>query len=90
MNDYTLQSREFAEAFRARFLPKKDAWPHVSLEYGPQTLMQGWVSLDSERLDKEMTALIRLFIPAAALIDELLDARKAIGATSPLDRFLSK
>ncbi|MEZ0309241.1 MAG: hypothetical protein ACAH21_15055, partial [Ramlibacter sp.] len=72
---------EFAAAFRARFQHPKDAWPHVSLTYGPQTLMQGWTSLDSERLDEEMTTLIRLFIPAATIIDELLDARKAAEPT---------
>lgn len=81
LSGYTLQSREFAEAFRARFQHQKDAWPQVSLDYGPQTLMQGWISLDSERLDEEMTALIRLFIPVATIIDELLDARKAANLT---------
>lgn len=80
MSPYTLQSREFAAAFRARFQHQKDDWPNVSLEYGPQTLMQGWIALDSGHADEEMTALIRLFIPAATIIDELLDARKAVAS----------
>jgi len=82
LSAYTLQSREFAAAFRARFQHQKDAWPHVSLEYGPQTLMQGWISLDSGHADEEMASLIRLFIPAAIIIDELLDARKAADKAS--------
>lgn len=73
---YSLQSREFASAFRARFARQKDVWPQVSVEYGPQTLMQGWIALDEDQFEEEVVRLIQCFIPLSGIIDELLDQRK--------------
>ncbi len=75
---YTLQSREFAAAFRAQFADQKNGWPGVSVEYGPQTLMQGWVPLDEKLFEKDVERLVRLFIPLADAIDALLEARKSV------------
>ena len=65
---YKLQSREFAAAFRAKFEPA--SWPNISTDFGPQTLMQGWISTDSN-LDE----LIAKFVEMHQLIDELLKER---------------
>ena len=77
LNAYALQSREFAEAFRARFARQRAGWPNVSVDFGPQTLMQGWIPLDESRLEQDTVALIQRFVPLSALIDELLEQRKS-------------
>lgn len=76
LSAYALQSREFAAAFRARFASQQTRWPHVSIEHGPQTLMQGWIALDEDRLEEEAVKLVQLFIPLSDTIDDLLDHRK--------------
>lgn len=63
---YKLQSREFAVAFRARF--DSGGWPNVSMDFGPQTLMQGWITSEGE-----IDELIERFCGMHSLIDELLD-----------------
>lgn len=73
---HAIQSREFAAAFRSAFTPSKADWPHVSTDYGPQTLMQGWIGLDSPRFEDDVAELARRFIPLAELVDRLLDQRK--------------
>ncbi len=62
---YRLQSRDFATAFRASFNPA--GWPNISTDFGPQTLMQGWIP-DDGNLDE----LIVKFVETHQLIDELL------------------
>lgn len=76
LHGYSLQSREFAAAFRARFARQKDGWPQVSVEHGPQTLMQGWIALGGDEFENEVVRLIQCFIPLSDIIDELLDQRK--------------
>jgi hypothetical protein len=72
---YSIQSREFATVFRLAFAESARDWPHVSTDYGPQTLMQGWIELDSSRMAADVAELVRRFIPLAELIDQLLDQR---------------
>jgi len=74
---YSLQSREFAEAFRRRFSPQLNSWPNASVKFGPQTLMQGWITLEPDRLEADVEKLIRRFVPLARTIDELLAGRKS-------------
>ncbi|MDF3057010.1 MAG: hypothetical protein K0R17_1225 [Rariglobus sp.] len=72
---FSIQSREFAAAFRAAFASSSGDWSHVSTDYGPQTLMEGWIDLDAEKTEADVAVLIRRFIPLADLIDRLLDQR---------------
>jgi hypothetical protein len=60
----------FARAFRRRF--KTVGWPNISLDYGPQTLMQGWSPLDPLTFGQDVLDLIEHFIAVIPLIDELL------------------
>lgn len=76
LSAYRLESRKFAEAFRKRFAPSAQSWPNVSVDFGPQTLIQGWIELDDKRLAEDVADLVRRFIPLAPLIDELLAERK--------------
>jgi hypothetical protein len=75
---YSIQSREFVAAFRARLARQKAIWPHISVDYGPQTLMQGWIALDDARLEQDVAKLINQFVPLAAVIDDLLEQRKVV------------
>lgn len=77
---YALQSREFAAAFRAQFAPVSRAWPNVAVNYGPQTLMQGWIEWDETRLADDLVALTERFLPLGAVVDGLLEARKKVRA----------
>jgi hypothetical protein len=74
---YRLQSREFATAFRFHFAKQKSIWPNVSLDHGPQTLMQGWIDLNDPAFEETALSLVTQFIPSAKIIDSLLAARKA-------------
>ncbi len=76
LEGYSIQSREFAAAFRSAAAESIRDWPHVSTDYGPQTLMQGWIELDSPRVEDEVAELVRRFIPLAERVDKLLDQRE--------------
>lgn len=75
LDGYSIRSREFAAAFRSAAGEAVRDWPHVSMDYGPQTLMQGWIELDSPRFEDDIADLVRRFIPLAELVDKLLDQR---------------
>ncbi len=75
LDGYSIQSREFAAAFRSAAAESIRDWPHVSTDYGPQTLMQGWIELDSPRFEDDIADLARRVIPLAELVDKLLDQR---------------
>jgi hypothetical protein len=50
LRGYRITSREFAADFRARFQPFARHWPNVSVDFGPLTLMEGWLALDAATL----------------------------------------
>jgi hypothetical protein len=60
----------FARAFRSRFA--LTGWPNISLDYGPQTLMQGWLPLHPGTFEQEVLGLIDRFASMHHIIDELL------------------
>ena len=73
LKGYSSASRNFAEEFRRRFASLQREWPHVSLEYGPLTLMQGWIEVDGA---DEIRGLMRQFEQVSPLLDELLEQRR--------------
>jgi len=75
LEGHAIRSREFAAAFRDAFAVSASDWPHVSTDFGPQTLMQGWIALDPMRLEGDTVDLARRFVTLAPLIDSLLDQR---------------
>jgi hypothetical protein len=77
LEGFLIQSRDFAAAFRAAFADSAHKWPHVSTDYGPQTLMQGWIALDLPRFETDIALLIERFLPLTTVIDGLLDSRTA-------------
>lgn len=76
LKNYSIQSREFAAAFRSRFKAFEKQWPNVSVDFGPLTLMQGWISTDTENFDIEVSNLARNFLSIQFIIDDLLSERK--------------
>jgi hypothetical protein len=48
----------------------------VSVDYGPLTLMEGWIKSDSVILEKEMLELMDGFQSLSPLIDRLLESRR--------------
>jgi hypothetical protein len=75
LRGYAIKSREFAADFRERFSPFAHKWPNVSLDFGPLTLMEGWVDLDMDRLENRIVELSGKFFELHPIIDELLLAR---------------
>jgi hypothetical protein len=80
---HKIQSRDFAAAFRAAFSARHDTanWPNLSLDHGPQTLLQGWIALSPDRLETDVAALAERLVSLAPLIDTLL-AERAIAPRS--------
>ena len=76
LRGFKLTSREFAAAFRARFERFRRSWPNVSIEYGPQNLMQGWIEIDEENFEADAVKLMMRFHRMAPIIDRLLAERR--------------
>ena len=76
LTGYSIQSREFAFAFREGFCAFEERWPNVSTQYGPQTLMQGWQEIDLENFEEEVLQLANLFLQIDFIISGLLAERK--------------
>lgn len=78
LKNYSIQSREFAAAFRSRFKAFGNKWPNVSTDFGPLTLMQGWINTDTENFENEVLSLANNFIEIQFIINDLLEERKKI------------
>jgi len=78
LQGYKITSREFAAAFRAKFQRFEQHWPNVSVDFGPLTLMEGWVRLDTATLAEDVFTLASKFLTIDSLIDELLDDYKQV------------
>jgi len=73
---YTITSRDFANDFRSRFVSARSTWPNVSVDYGPLTLMQGWIEVESHNFEANALFLIKKFEHLAPQIDRLLELRR--------------
>ena len=67
---YTIESRKFAEVFRKSFKKYEEIWPNVTTNHGPLTLMEGWVTLNPENFQEEITELTHKFLKIEYLIDD--------------------
>jgi hypothetical protein len=76
---HVVKPREFAAAFREKLnaSAERSAWPNLSTDYGPQTLMQGWMPLDEGTFRQDVEGLIERFAGMHQLIDALLLERKS-------------
>ena len=69
LKGYSIQSRKFAETFRKSFKPHEHNWQNVSVNFGPLTLMEGWLELDPANLQKDILKLANNFLTLEHLID---------------------
>jgi hypothetical protein len=84
LRGYKITARDFAADFRGGFKPFARHWPNVSVDFGPLTLMEGWVALDApavadpaaSAVAANVSALATGFLELASLIDALLERRK--------------
>jgi hypothetical protein len=76
LSGYSITSRDFADEFRKLFTSLRAAWPNVRVDYGPLTLMQGWIEVDVNRFEQDALGLMERFANLSPLIDRLLTARR--------------
>jgi len=76
LGGYAITSRDFARDFRDRFEAMRDQWPNVRLDFGPATLMQGWIAKEEEGLGKNILLLLERFRRISPIIDDLLTSRR--------------
>ncbi len=72
LQGYTIESRKFADTFRNSFKPFETAWPNVSVQFGPLTLMQGSVKTGQDNFQDKIIQLSNNFLTIAHLIDDAL------------------
>ncbi|MDC8101190.1 hypothetical protein [Chryseobacterium rhizosphaerae] len=76
LRNYRISGRNFAQDFRTEFLKYHKDWPNVSVQYGPLTLMQGWIQLKNDRIQKDVYELVQNFLKISSIIDHILDSHK--------------
>lgn len=72
LHGYTITSREFAAGFRKKFKAFEKDWPNVSVNFGPLTLLHGWINLDAVSLQYDILQLAQQFLTIDYLVDDLL------------------
>lgn len=76
LRGYTIESRKFAEHFRAGFKKFAPGWPHVRVNYGPLTLMEGWTEFIPDDFQNTVSVLIENFFEIEHLVDKSLERFK--------------
>jgi hypothetical protein len=69
---YSLTSIAFARDFRKFFRSSQHRWPNVSLDFGPQTLMQGWMEIRLGKFQRDVLTLLKGFTSVSRIIERLL------------------
>ena len=76
LKGYAITSREFATDFRERFECTRGDWPNVRVDYGPVTLMKGWIGSELDLPGNDILVLMERFGRLSPLIDSLLESRR--------------
>lgn len=72
LKGYSIESRKFAEIFRASFKDFEYIWKNVSVQFGPLTLMEGWLKINPDNLQNEILKLANNFFEIEHLVDDTL------------------
>jgi hypothetical protein len=72
LKGYLILSRKFADAFRLSFKNFEHKWQNVGVNFGPLTLMQGWIKIDLLHFKDKISALAGIFLEIEHLIDNNL------------------
>ncbi|MDQ0593556.1 hypothetical protein QFZ37_001925 [Chryseobacterium ginsenosidimutans] len=76
LKGYKIESRDFAEKFRTKFIDYQKEWKNVNINFGPLTLMEGWIDLNLDTIHDDLLDLIEEFLKISFLIDDTLDIFK--------------
>lgn len=76
LKGYSITSQDFAREFRSGFAATKGTWPNVRVDYGPLTLMEGWIEVSSSYFAEDLLVLMERFQRLSPLIDRLLESRR--------------
>ncbi len=76
LRGYKMTSRNFAQEFRHRFAGVQRHWPNVSVDFGPLTLMEGWIDTAARTFEHDAMKLMNRFEEISPIIDELLAKRR--------------
>lgn len=69
---HKITSRDFADRFRSQLEGQVRHWPNCSVNYGPLTLMEGWVRWVPDNLPDDVAGLVQKFYTVSPLIDSTL------------------
>jgi len=72
LKGYAIQSRKFSDAFRQSFKDVEHKWQNVSVDFGPLTLMEGWIKIDLKNFQDDILKLANNFLEIDHLIDDTL------------------
>ncbi len=72
LKGYSIESRKFANTFRGSFKDFEHKWKNVSVKFGPQTLMEGWLKIDLGNFQDEILELANNFLEIEYLVDDAL------------------
>lgn len=69
---YSIESRKFANSFREKVKKHLHKWENVSTDFGPLTLMEGWIEFDNEKAQEDILQLANNFLEIENIIDQTL------------------
>ena len=72
LKGYSIQSRKFAAIFRDSFKAFEHKWKNVRVDFGPLTLMEGWLKIDMLNFDDDILHLASNFLAIDYLVDDSL------------------
>lgn len=76
LKGYNIQSRRFATIFRKQFMKHVNDWQNARVDFGPLTLMEGWLITNNETIQSDIKNLANSFTKIEYLIDETLNEFK--------------
>lgn len=77
LEGYKISSRNFADKFRTQFVGHQKDWKNVRINFGPLTLMEGWMDLNLDTIQNDVSDLAQKFLKISFLIDDTLDDFKS-------------
>lgn len=72
LKSYKITSKDFAQNFRNEFLKHQKDWPNVNVNYGPLTLMEGWIEMKNDIIQQDVYDLAQKFIKISSIIDNIM------------------
>jgi len=79
LKGFKITSRKFASEFREKFSGIMHHWPNIFYPLGPLTLMEGWVKMEADSFQTEISKIGLRFAKIDGLIDDLLNQYKIPG-----------